>query len=202
MVNLMFCLFCSLKTLRTSALTNICAALEVEPVQSSAPIKHNLPFHLQNTNQMHKLHWGMPGCGSCFSSVSWRTSWTRRTTHLQLRDMSEKEFKLRFQNTNQMHKGNVSPHRRAPDLHLHHRRGHPLPTHLTPVEPRDRNQPEREFYSQPHSFEYLLLPPRHQRPFDPGSPPASPRRAMEEAVTLARVLRGLVRKSQPPQELP
>ncbi|KAF1812349.1 asparagine-rich protein [Eremomyces bilateralis CBS 781.70] len=30
-----------------SALTNICAALEVEPVQSSAPIKHNLPFHLQ-----------------------------------------------------------------------------------------------------------------------------------------------------------
>jgi hypothetical protein len=48
----------------------------------------------------------------------------------------------------------------------------------------------------------LLLPPRHQRPFDPGSPPASPRRAMEEAVTLARVFRGLVRKSQPPQELP
>jgi hypothetical protein len=156
----MFCLFCSLKTLRTSALTHICAALEVEPVQSSAPIKHNLPFHLQNTNQMHKLHWGMPGCGSCFSSVSWRTSWTRRTTHLQLRDMSEKEFKLRFQNTNQMHKGNVSPHRRAPDLHLHHRRGHPLPTHLTPVEPRDRNQPGRVFYSQAPSFEYLLLPPR------------------------------------------
>jgi len=31
----------------SSALTNICAALEVEPVQSSAPIKHNLPFHLQ-----------------------------------------------------------------------------------------------------------------------------------------------------------
>lgn len=30
-----------------NALTNICAALEVEPVQSSAPIKHNLPFHLQ-----------------------------------------------------------------------------------------------------------------------------------------------------------
>ncbi|KAK4159381.1 hypothetical protein QBC43DRAFT_130796 [Cladorrhinum sp. PSN259] len=30
-----------------SSLTNICAALEVEPVQSSAPIKHNLPFHLQ-----------------------------------------------------------------------------------------------------------------------------------------------------------
>ncbi|KAL6849349.1 Asparagine-rich protein (ARP protein) [Amphichorda felina] len=30
-----------------SMLTNICAALEVEPVQSSAPIKHNLPFHLQ-----------------------------------------------------------------------------------------------------------------------------------------------------------
>lgn len=28
-------------------LSNICAALEVEPVQSSAPIKHNLPFHLQ-----------------------------------------------------------------------------------------------------------------------------------------------------------
>ena len=30
-----------------SSLSNICAALEVEPVQSSAPIKHNLPFHLQ-----------------------------------------------------------------------------------------------------------------------------------------------------------
>jgi hypothetical protein len=30
-----------------SALANICAALEVEPVQASAPIKHNLPFHLQ-----------------------------------------------------------------------------------------------------------------------------------------------------------
>ncbi|KAK5025008.1 Asparagine-rich protein (ARP protein) [Exophiala sideris] len=30
-----------------SSLVNICAALEVEPVQSSAPIKHNLPFHLQ-----------------------------------------------------------------------------------------------------------------------------------------------------------
>ncbi|KAH6694986.1 hypothetical protein BKA61DRAFT_584105 [Leptodontidium sp. MPI-SDFR-AT-0119] len=32
--------------------------------------------------------------------------------------------------------------------------------------------------------------------------PASPRRAMEEAVTLARVLRGLIRKSQPPHEHP
>ncbi|KAF4555218.1 Hypothetical protein D9617_3g022900 [Elsinoe fawcettii] len=31
----------------SSALANICAALEVEPVQGSAPIKHNLPFHLQ-----------------------------------------------------------------------------------------------------------------------------------------------------------
>ncbi|KAF2403034.1 hypothetical protein EJ06DRAFT_317715 [Trichodelitschia bisporula] len=31
----------------SSALSNICAALEVEPVQASAPIKHNLPFHLQ-----------------------------------------------------------------------------------------------------------------------------------------------------------
>ena len=31
----------------SSSLANICAALEVEPVQSSAPIKHNLPFHLQ-----------------------------------------------------------------------------------------------------------------------------------------------------------
>lgn len=31
----------------SSALGNICAALEVESVQSSAPIKHNLPFHLQ-----------------------------------------------------------------------------------------------------------------------------------------------------------
>ncbi|KAK5101741.1 Asparagine-rich protein (ARP protein) [Lithohypha guttulata] len=30
-----------------SSLANICAALEVDPVQSSAPIKHNLPFHLQ-----------------------------------------------------------------------------------------------------------------------------------------------------------
>jgi len=66
----------------SSALTNICAALEVEPVQSSAPIKHNLPFHLQ------------------------------------------------------------------------------------------------------------------------AHAPASPRRAMEEAVTLARVLRGLIRKSQPPQDHP
>lgn len=66
----------------SSALTNICAALEVEPVQSSAPIKHNLPFHLQ------------------------------------------------------------------------------------------------------------------------ALAPASPRRAMEEAVTLARVLRGLIRKSQPPHEHP
>ena len=63
-------------------LSNICAALEVEPVQSSAPIKHNLPFHLQ------------------------------------------------------------------------------------------------------------------------ALAPASPRRAMEEAVTLARVLRGLIRKSQPPHEHP
>ncbi|KAK8209052.1 Asparagine-rich protein (ARP protein) [Zalaria obscura] len=66
----------------SSALANICAALEVEPVQSSAPIKHNLPFHLQ------------------------------------------------------------------------------------------------------------------------ALAPASPRRAMEEAVTLARVLRGLIRKSQPPHEHP
>lgn len=31
----------------SSNLGNICAALEVEPMQSSAPIKHNLPFHLQ-----------------------------------------------------------------------------------------------------------------------------------------------------------
>jgi hypothetical protein len=30
-----------------SMLSNICAALEVEPIQASAPIKHNLPFHLQ-----------------------------------------------------------------------------------------------------------------------------------------------------------
>ena len=30
-----------------SSLANICAALEVEPVQSSGPIKHNLPFHMQ-----------------------------------------------------------------------------------------------------------------------------------------------------------
>ncbi|KAL2760610.1 hypothetical protein ACRALDRAFT_2024554 [Sodiomyces alcalophilus JCM 7366] len=30
-----------------SMLSNICAALEVEPIQTSAPIKHNLPFHLQ-----------------------------------------------------------------------------------------------------------------------------------------------------------
>ncbi|MCJ1369880.1 hypothetical protein MMC20_001092 [Loxospora ochrophaea] len=66
----------------SSSLTNICAALEVEPVQSSAPIKHNLPFHLQ------------------------------------------------------------------------------------------------------------------------ALAPASPRRAMEEAITLARVLRGLIRKSQPPHEHP
>ncbi|KAI9828450.1 MAG: hypothetical protein M1832_002878 [Thelocarpon impressellum] len=65
-----------------SSLANICAALEVEPVQSSAPIKHNLPFHLQ------------------------------------------------------------------------------------------------------------------------ALAPASPRRAMEEAITLARVLRGLIRKSQPPHEHP
>ncbi|KAI9852010.1 MAG: hypothetical protein M1838_002133 [Thelocarpon superellum] len=65
-----------------SSLANICAALEVEPVQSSAPIKHNLPFHLQ------------------------------------------------------------------------------------------------------------------------ALAPASPRRAMEEAITLARVLRGLIRKSQPPQDHP
>ncbi|EFY88001.1 RNA binding protein (Arp), putative [Metarhizium acridum CQMa 102] len=65
-----------------SMLSNICAALEVDPVQSSAPIKHNLPFHLQ------------------------------------------------------------------------------------------------------------------------ALAPASPRRAMEEAITLARVLRGLIRKSQPPQDHP
>lgn len=65
-----------------SSLANICAALEVDPVQSSAPIKHNLPFHLQ------------------------------------------------------------------------------------------------------------------------ALAPASPRRAMEEAITLARVLRGLIRKSQPPHEHP
>ncbi|KAF2673913.1 hypothetical protein BT63DRAFT_467497 [Microthyrium microscopicum] len=30
-----------------SSLSNICAALEVEPLQTSPPIKHNLPFHLQ-----------------------------------------------------------------------------------------------------------------------------------------------------------
>ncbi|KAI5294882.1 hypothetical protein KEM52_002958 [Ascosphaera acerosa] len=30
-----------------SDLSNICAALEVEPIKSFAPIKHNLPFHLQ-----------------------------------------------------------------------------------------------------------------------------------------------------------
>ncbi|KAH6872069.1 hypothetical protein B0T10DRAFT_533335 [Thelonectria olida] len=30
-----------------SMLSNICAALEVEPIQSTAPIKHNLAFHLQ-----------------------------------------------------------------------------------------------------------------------------------------------------------
>jgi hypothetical protein len=30
-----------------SSLSNICAALEVEPLQPSPPIKHNLPFHLQ-----------------------------------------------------------------------------------------------------------------------------------------------------------
>jgi hypothetical protein len=30
-----------------SGIANICAALEVEAVQTSAPIKHNLPFHLQ-----------------------------------------------------------------------------------------------------------------------------------------------------------
>ncbi|ODQ63183.1 hypothetical protein NADFUDRAFT_15008, partial [Nadsonia fulvescens var. elongata DSM 6958] len=36
-------------TYSSSSLPNICAALEVEPVQSSAgPIKHNLPFHLQS----------------------------------------------------------------------------------------------------------------------------------------------------------
>ena len=34
-------------TFASTTLSNICAALEVEPVQSSAPIKHNLPFHLQ-----------------------------------------------------------------------------------------------------------------------------------------------------------
>lgn len=31
----------------SSSLQNICAALEVESVQTSPPIKHNLPFHLQ-----------------------------------------------------------------------------------------------------------------------------------------------------------
>ena len=31
----------------SNALSNICAALEVEPLHASGPIKHNLPFHLQ-----------------------------------------------------------------------------------------------------------------------------------------------------------
>jgi hypothetical protein len=34
-------------TFGPSSLANICTALEVEPIHSSAPIKHNLPFHLQ-----------------------------------------------------------------------------------------------------------------------------------------------------------
>ncbi|EON98665.1 putative asparagine-rich protein [Phaeoacremonium minimum UCRPA7] len=46
-------------------------------------------------------------------------------------------------------------------------------------------------------------PIKHNLPFHlQALAPASPRRAMEEAVTLARVLRGLVRKSQPPHEHP
>ncbi|KAF2112286.1 hypothetical protein BDV96DRAFT_664628 [Lophiotrema nucula] len=44
---------CTIRTLppsssRTGGRYGICAALEVDPVQSSAPIKHNLPFHLQS----------------------------------------------------------------------------------------------------------------------------------------------------------
>lgn len=31
----------------SNSIANICAALEVEPVASQPPIKHNLPFHLQ-----------------------------------------------------------------------------------------------------------------------------------------------------------
>ncbi|KAF7621418.1 hypothetical protein AFLA_011720 [Aspergillus flavus NRRL3357] len=58
------------------------------------------------------------------------------------------------------------------------------------------------------------VPPSKSNPFKPPPPsnttsrsicrlaPASPRRAMEEAITLARVLRGLIRKSQPPHEHP
>lgn len=46
-------------------------------------------------------------------------------------------------------------------------------------------------------------PIKHNLPFHlQALAPASPRRAMEEAVTLARVLRGLIRKSQPPHEHP
>ena len=46
-------------------------------------------------------------------------------------------------------------------------------------------------------------PIKHNLPFHlQALAPASPRRAMEEAITLARVLRGLIRKSQPAQEHP
>ncbi|KAI5283147.1 hypothetical protein KEM54_002363, partial [Ascosphaera aggregata] len=46
-------------------------------------------------------------------------------------------------------------------------------------------------------------PIKHNLPFHlQALAPQSPRRAMEEAVTLARVLRGLIRKSQPPNEHP
>ncbi len=46
-------------------------------------------------------------------------------------------------------------------------------------------------------------PIKHNLPFHlQALAPASPRRAMEEAVTLTRVLRGLIRKSQPPHEHP
>ena len=46
-------------------------------------------------------------------------------------------------------------------------------------------------------------PIKHNLPFHlQALAPASPRRAMEEAITLARVLRGLIRKSQPPHEHP
>lgn len=56
---------------------------------------------------------------------------------------------------------------------------------------------------EPLDIFYTYTSPSQVNPLTwPNTAPASPRRAMEEAVTLACVLRGLIRKSQPPQEHP
>jgi hypothetical protein len=61
---------------------------------------------------------------------------------------------------------------------------------------------EYQRWQQTHPVQ-ASAPIKHNLPFHlQALAPASPRRAMEEAITLARVLKGLIRKSQPPHEHP